>query len=280
MRQEETYRAIADAGVAAAKKAKSPFTITVRFLGGLSDRQKAAFKKAAHRWSRVIVGDLPRVKIDGEIVDDVLITAEGAPIDGVGRILGQAGPSLLRPATAKKAAFLPAKGEMQFDTADLEQMEAEGTIDDVITHEMGHVLGIGTVWRHKELLRGAGTHNPVFTGAGAVREYTALRGSAHPLAVPVENTGGAGTADSHWRETVFRNELMSGFIAGPSNPISRVTVASLEDLGYVVNMDAAEAFQLHDLLVAAERGLLTPPQSRGMVLPRIPSILPDDSLQP
>jgi hypothetical protein len=79
---------------------------------------------------------------------------------------------------------------------------------------------------------------------------------------------------------VFRNELMSGFIAAPGNPLSRVTVASLEDLGYLVNLEAAEAFQLQDLLVAAERGLLTPAQPAGMMLPRIPSVLPDDSLQP
>lgn len=35
-------------------------------------------------------------------------------------------------------------GFMQFDTADLRHMENEGTLVDVITHEMGHVLGIGT----------------------------------------------------------------------------------------------------------------------------------------
>ena len=156
------------------------------------------------------MGDLPRVKIDNDIIDDVLILAEGAPIDGVGKILGQAGPTHLRPPAAKKAAFLPAKGHMQFDTADLAQMETEGTLDDVITHEMGHVLGIGTIWPHKEMLKGAGSTNPTFVGPAAMKEYGILRGSPHPVSVPVENTGGLGTRDSHWRETVFHNELMSG----------------------------------------------------------------------
>lgn len=36
---------------------------------------------------------------------------------------------------------------------------------DVITHEMGHVIGIGTIWTHKGLWTGAGTANPRFTGA-------------------------------------------------------------------------------------------------------------------
>ena len=71
-------------------------------------------------------------------------------------MLGQAGPTRLRPAEAGAAAFLPAKGRMSFDTADLAQMERDGTLNDVITHEMGHVLGIGSVWTQKGLLAGAG----------------------------------------------------------------------------------------------------------------------------
>ena len=280
MKREE-YKAIASEAAAKAKRAKSPFTITVRFLGGLNARQKQAFKTAADRWSRVIVGDLPPVIVDGERIDDVLITAEGAAIDGVGQILGQAGPTHLRPANAAKAAFLPARGEMQFDTADLVDMEQNGTLDDVIAHEMGHVLGIGTVWTQKELLKGASGSNPTFAGSLAMKEYGALRGTAM-LPVPVENTGGAGTRNSHWREAVFRNELMSGFIAGPGNPLSRVTVASLEDLGYQVDMNAAEAYALPNLLEVAERGLLVPhataPHPQGTMLPRLPTVLPEDSL--
>ena len=59
-------------------------------------------------------------------------------------------------------------------------------------------------------------------------EYGKLKGSG-PVAVPVENNGGPGTADSHWRETLFRNELMSGFIAASNNPLSRLTVGSLQE---------------------------------------------------
>src|SRR5438876_1519294 len=114
-----------------------------------------------------------------------------------------------------------------------------------------------------------------------MKEYGVLR-NAGPTPVPVENTGGPGTRNGHWRETVFRNELMSGFIAGPGNPLSRVTAASLEDLGYVVDMDAAEAYALPNLLEMAERGLLighdNAPHPQGTMLPRLPTVLPDDSL--
>ena len=276
------YRATADAQIAATiAGAASPFAIDVRFLGGLTQKQEDAFKAAADRWTRLIVGDLPTVLVDGEAIDDVLILAQGTPIDGPGRILGQAGPTHLRPATAGAAAFLPAKGIMSFDMADLAQMEQDGTLNDVITHEMGHVLGIGTLWSRKGLLTRAGTANPTFTGPAARREYGALRGGG-PKRVPVENTGGEGTRDAHWRESIFRNELMSGFIAEPSNPISRLTVGSLQDLGYAVDMNAAEAYTLPDLLRLAEAGLLTAhvaPIDRGVMLPIIPIELPEDSLQ-
>jgi hypothetical protein len=261
--------------------ATSPFTIEVRFLGGLTRKQKRAFTKAADRWTQVIVGDLPSVMVDGELIDDVLILAQGIDIDGPGEILGQAGPTRLRPKSAGKSAFLPAKGEMQFDTADLEAMEADGTLNDVITHEMGHVLGIGTIWTHKRLLKGARTSNPTFRGAKAMKEYGKLKG-VQSARVPVENKGGQGTRDSHWRDTVFGSELMTGFVAEPPNPLSRVTVASLQDLGYVVDMSAAEDFTLPNHLELAEGGRLiahVAPIDQGIILPHIPIVLPDEALQ-
>jgi hypothetical protein len=280
----ETYQAKADPQIAAElAETTSPFTIEVRFLGGLTERQMDAFKSAADRWSHVIVGDLPSVVVNGEVIDDILILAQGAEIDGPGRILGQAGPTHLRPANAGGAAFIPARGKMTFDTADLEQMEEEGTLNDVITHEMGHVIGGGTIWGHKQLLQGAGTENPTFEGASAMEEYGTLRGDdGGPTPVPVENTGGVGTRDSHWRESVFRNELMSGFISAAGNPISRVTVGSLQDLGYIVDMDAAESYELPNLLMMAEEGLLIAhdaPIDLGIMLPNIPTTLPEDALR-
>ena len=78
----EVYVARASAKAAKAAKAAAPFTITVVFLGGLTTAQKNAFKSAANRWSKVIVGDLPDVVISGQVVDDVLIEASGVPSMG------------------------------------------------------------------------------------------------------------------------------------------------------------------------------------------------------
>ncbi len=281
--RKQTYESyVASAKVAARKlgtpAAASAYKIEVRFLGGLTTAQKNAFKSAADRWTRVIVGDLPSVQVDGEIVDDLLILAQGVAIDGPGGILGQAGPTHVRPAGAGTSAFLPVKGIMSFDTADLAKMQQDGTLKDVITHEMGHVVGIGTIWALKGKLKGAGTTNPRFTGSAAKTEYGKLKAGA-AAEVPVENSGGAGTRDGHWRETVFRTELMSGFIAAANNPLSRMTVASLKDLGYQVDLTRAEPYSLPDLFALAAAGAGTT-HGHPHALPILPITLPEGSLVP
>ena len=201
----------------------------------MSRTQQDAFVAAADRWACVIVGDLPDVVLDGEAIDDVLVLASGATIDGVGGTLGEAGPTHIRVGGA------PCRGEMRFDLADLESMESEGILVDVITHEMGHVLGIGTLWASHGLIQDLDGPDPRYTGRVAMVEYGRLTGS-HPEAVPVENQGGPGSRGSHWRDEVFRHELMTSAIGGVNNPISRMTVASLIDLGYQVDLEAAEPY--------------------------------------
>lgn len=276
----QRYRAQKGMEISHAAAPAPGYTIDVVFLGGLTDNQMAAFKLAAKRWTTAIVGDLPDVTIDGQTINNLRITAQGSDIDGPGEILGQAGPTFLRPRNAGTAAFLPATGEMQFDSADLAGMEADGTLNDVITHEMGHVIGVGTIWTRKQLLKGASTNNPTFQGTNAMREYGVLRDSSTPLPVPVENRGGSGTRNSHWRDSVFKAELMTGFVNVGGNPMSRLTIASLQDLGYEVNMAVAQPYQLPDHLLMAEAGVLLEQAAmeKGVVLPRIPMTLPEESL--
>jgi subtilisin-like proprotein convertase family protein len=229
----------------------SPFTVEVRFLGGLSPTQQAAFANAAQRWAQIIRGDLPTAIVDGVTIDDVLIEAEGVLIDGPGGVLGQAGPTAIRP-----GSNLPVKGIMSFDTADLDRMEADGSLTDVILHEMGHVLGFGTLWSRMSLIVGVDTVNPIFVGANAMREYAVLTGRPDPTPVPVENMGGPGTRDGHWRERVFGHELLTGFLSGPARPISRMSVGAFEDMGYEVDYEAADAFVLPTALFLAEIGIM------------------------
>ena len=218
------------------------FRIDLNFTGGLTNSQESIFALAAQKWESILRG---AVSIPG--VDVLTIDASGQDIDGVGGILGQAGPTTLRP-----VSFLPSDGMMQFDTADLAQLETSGQLIQVIEHEMAHVIGFGTIWTDLNLITGAGTNDPEFTGANAVREYDARFNTNAPT-VPLENTGGAGTADSHWRETVFNNELMTGFINPGNNPISRITVGQFQDEGYIVNYAKADPY-----LMASYPGVTIP----------------------
>lgn len=212
----------------------------MRFTGGLSDAQRAAFATAAARWGQIISADVPAVIIDGETIDDVRIDAAGEFLDGPSGVLGQAGPIELRP-----GSFIPATGIMAFDAADLEQMEQDGSLVSVIIHEMGHVLGFGTIFDRVGLIMGAGGPDPEFTGENATREYGDLLGEGpKPNSVPLANVGGPGTRDGHWREEVFGHELMTGLLDAGANPISRMTIGAFEDLGYSVDYAAADAYRL------------------------------------
>ncbi len=140
---------------------------------------------------------------------------------------------------------------MQFDSADMDVLAALGELLPVVKHEMGHVLGIGTIWDRLELLRnpslpsnpGADTY---FAGERAIAAFDeAGGGTIYTLGnkVPVANVGGPGSADGHWRESVLDNELMTpGFNSGSKNPLSAITIESLADLGYTVDVTQAEPF--------------------------------------
>jgi hypothetical protein len=219
---------------------ESAFRIDVRLGDRLSGTQRAAFAAAAGCWGAIVTADVPPVVIGGETIDDVRIDADAVPIDDVGMILGVVGPVDLRP-----GSFIPATGLMSFDSSDLAQMEADGSLWGVIVHEMAHVLGFGTIFDRLGLVSGAGGDDPAFTGSTATREYAALLGpGARPRSVPLANGSERGTRDGHWREGVFANELMTGFLDLRPKPLSRVTIGAFEDLGYGVDYSRADAYRL------------------------------------
>ncbi len=104
------------------------------------------------------------------------------------------------------------------------------------------------------MIVGATSDDPVFRGKQARAAYGQLL-AQKPTPVPIENLGGKGTRNSHWRESIFGNELMSGFVEFAPNPISIVTVASLADLGYEVDLSRAEGFSLPVVTTAREHSV-------------------------
>lgn len=203
------------------------FDIIINYSG---DAQYLPYFQAAEAvWETIITADLP----DVGSIDDLLINASVTAIDGAYGVLGRAGPNGFRSGTA-----LPYQGIMEFDSADLDYMANSGILGRVILHEMGHVLGIGTLWDWLGLVSGTN-----FVGSATTAVYSQLMGTSQS-GVPLETGGGAGTAGGHWSEAIFDNELMTGYIDANPNPLSALTIASLQDMGYTVNMLAAEAYTL------------------------------------
>lgn len=232
------------------------YEITLRLDPAMRQEFRDAFTDAAERWQEVLVAGVADIPLqlpaglfgwvpafDG-VVDDVLIDARDTAIDGPGQILGRAGGLLIR-----EPRWQPYYGVMEFDTADLDDLLAQGRLGDVILHEMGHVLGIGPSW----LLSGFVDDllvDPAYNGPAGIAAYQALGGDRF---VPVEDTGQLGTVIGHWREAVFGNELMTGFLGTGLQPMSEVTIAALADLGYGVDLTQADPYLLPNPLLSALR---------------------------
>ncbi|MGZ9809198.1 leishmanolysin-related zinc metalloendopeptidase [Pseudoroseicyclus sp. H15] len=239
----------------------SDFNIEVVFKGdGWTETLQSAFIKAAEYLSTIITGDVPDA-FRG-LIDDIRINAQISDIDGPGQVLGQAGPLLFRGSSS-----LPTFGKMEFDVADAEDFDAMDLFDDIVVHEMMHVLGLGTIWEMLDLVVGNTRLGMRFTGENAKiayqNELSAISSEDRFawLGVPVETDGGPGTAGGHWDDDTFLNELMTGFIGSPDdvgdyvspNYVSSMTVAQFEDLGYETIWDASDPLapipQPDDLIV-------------------------------
>lgn len=267
-----------------------PFAVRFRTLGEVRPEVVEAAERAASRWSALMEGKLApllarapagRCGADApaldEVVDDLLVFLVETEIDGPGGAAALAGPCFVR-----EEGLLPVVGRVVVDRDDVSTLLDLGLLDDILAHEVGHVLGIGTLWPLFDLLRepslpdrpGVDTH---FIGPLSIQAFDASGGAGYTGArVPVENELGAeGVRDGHWRQSVFGVELMNPFlVAGVENPLSRVTAASLADLGYPVRSGAGEGWSLPqvptvhqaDPAVGAERDN---PEARLHLLPGV-----------
>lgn len=222
------------------------YEITLRRDPSMAPEFAAAFDTAAARWESVITAGVADIGLDlpeglfgwvpgfSGVVDDVLIDARVGPIDGAGGTLGRAGGLAIR-----QPQWQPYWGIMEFDEADLAALAASGRLEDVIVHEMGHVLGLGANW----ILTGMVSDllDPAYTGPAGVAAYQELGGNH---LVPLENEGALGTILGHWRESVFGDELMTGYLGGRPAIMSRLTIAALADLGYGVDLSKAQDYSL------------------------------------
>lgn len=213
------------------------FALNLSFVG-LTPSQINVFDTARTNWENLITGYQPGIALTG-----INISAVSAPIDGVGNILGSADPTAF---TTQGGFTLSTKGAMQFDSADLADLERTGELEAVAMHEMAHVMGFGTLWTLNGVyIDGTGR----YTGTNALNAYRREFDSSAAF-VPVELKYGPGTNDGHWEDDIttihdrqgrpLSSELMTGFIDSPTF-LSRTTVQSFADIGFTVRPQGTAA---------------------------------------
>lgn len=232
-------------------------------LAAVTPALRGAFIRAERVWESRLTGysnNLPN-SIKSQLTGRLIISAQTVPIDGVGGILGAAGPTALAISQesigTRSSPFLvrqyaiPTTSLMQFDVADANRAD----FFDTVLHEMGHALGIGSVWElngvidtvagdaspHRGLLslRNGEYH---YTGSNGLRGFREESGHIRANYVPVENGFGPGTALGHWKDDNWffnprngsRTELMTPFATTSPVFISEATWGSLADIGYAV----------------------------------------------
>ena len=251
---------------------RTSYSLAVRFFGApVSSSNQAVFNSAAARVRGFIVGATPPVNMTGaamdfctgsgsaplgETVTGLLIFASVDSIDGPNGTWGQAGPCYYR----GEADYRTIVGRLMIDEDDIGTIVAGGYLEALVTHEMLHVLGLGSLWGPDEanLLTGSGAPGVGYTGAGGIAGCRDVGGTVVCAnSVPVEDCVGItqecveGNVEGHWKETTFRRELMTTYLnLGGANPLSVMSIRSFEDLGYVVNTAAADPYTLSASLAA------------------------------
>jgi hypothetical protein len=238
------------------------FRVELRFVAPAERSLEDVFRNGVAEWERAIMQGGEAVTINfpanacgsGDpartaTVRHLLIYVRLDNIDGRGGVLGSAGPCATRETNG-----LPVVGQMRFDTNDLRALSNAGTLQAVITHEIGHVLGVSRfTWNSafRQLAPNVTTaQDPRYIGRRGVLASAGMGFTMPTEGVPIETEGGGGTAGSHWREQVYTIELMTGIMESPvvpgtqleRRPMSLLTIESLGDIGYQVVQSAADVF--------------------------------------
>ncbi|MCY3736536.1 MAG: leucine-rich repeat domain-containing protein [Gemmatimonadaceae bacterium] len=224
------------------------FDIDLVFVGPTTEEFRSAALRMAKRWTEVITGDLRDVPVPDNIVDCLGEHRFHGTVDDlvvfvrVGSLSGTSGLAYVcrlrdrfTPFEARRdnGSSLPYMGSILLDR-ELVARGSEAQVLKVILHEIGHVLGVGSLWYRSGFLQDPWGPDPHFKGPLAIEAFDAAGGTDYTGAkVPITFRERGG----HWR---FYGELMS--LGGSA--LSAITVQSLADLGYVVDVSRADPYRL------------------------------------
>jgi len=111
---------------------------------------------------------------------------------------------------------------------------AETSMKNIIEHEIGHVLGIGTSKKWEMASNAEVLDKTIFPNAYSF--YSKWTDSPNNEGIPLGSSG------YHWSESVFDTELMTPYSEskGVELPTSGLTLNALKDIGWDINLEKAD----------------------------------------
>ena len=265
---------------------------------------KNEIQKAADKWDKIITSK-PKPGWDM----DIGIEFKDLPAG----VLGSAGITHYD-GTLNFGDFFPTAGSINFSTNYLSGMRhntgnaGETELYYVALHEIGHLLGVGSsILSQNSSIIGEPVVSYIedsvtkyyYTGQHAFQAY---KDYFEPLGynvsqfsgIPIEDDGGAGTANSHPEEGIvggsisandrtiggvfhpgLEHELMAGWSEGGNyNPLSKITIGFLEDMGYSVDYNEADPYNPEDPLFGVVSVTPTPSNTTTPTVTPTPTITP------
>lgn len=226
---------------------KENFNVKTNYHFNISEEDKNIFTQAIKKWTDIIL--LKTTNNENDLEINVYSETNNPNILAAARV-DQVNEKRI---PVKGSLFInPANWSIQKETL---KEDGNNQAYYTILHELGHLFGIGTVWNHL-------IQDDFYVGKHAVKEYRTLLHQPYLKGIPVEDDGGMGTAGGHFEEgaefltstndrhkdghfhTGLDRELMTGWAENDDGvePLSRVSVGILQDLGYTVNYKKADPF--------------------------------------
>ena len=215
--------------VGAEPAAAGPFDLSVLvtnpqdFTAGQLDILQDAIDSAELLWEGIVIGYQPGISLPGIMIG---VTGKESGLTGL------ASASVVG-STEQGGYRLTTAGSIAVHIGIIDEFaDYAGTgvnfMDEIVAHEIGHVLGIGTQW----LQNGVYTWNSgEYTGPFGVAAYRAEFDATADF-VPVELAGSGATANKHW-DQIMRSSTQEGDPADPYrlSPLLGITDAQGRDLG-------------------------------------------------
>lgn len=225
---------------------------------------------AKARWENVITGYQPGISVSSVPISvqsgsAFAAASVGSSVSQGGFVVSTSGRLFVNPAVIDAYASWNGVGPTNPNPDYLGQ----NYLDDILGHEIGHALGIGTLWSANGVST-AGTGQ--YTGTYGVLAY---QREFDPLAtfVPVEQAGGSGTPDNHW-DQVMRSSTQEGNPSDPWNesPLTGIIDAegrdfALEWMTGALDPDYGQPFlSMTTIQSLRDMGFTVVPEPSGIVL--------------